>query len=448
MNGSTYQRCGCRDADGKPLGGACPELTKRTHGSRYIAVRIDTSGGRALIRRKLGDARDSGKRDADAALGHIGDLVKLGPDAATVARIGDLIRAAGSSGPLPAADDVRRRLGLTGDLTGAQTCGQLFEEWFAAKRAWRESTRKGHREKLDQHILPVIRDVPAERLNASHIDAVFARIRERNAAIESSTLTGHIVGLTTQKHIHGVIRAALNWAVRNRRLMFNPAAGVELESAPRRAVVIYDGAQIAAFLDHAANDRLALLFRLVLLRGLRRGEAVGLRWTGVDLDARQVRIYDPVLQIGGKVSTGRTKTAAGERHVSLDEATCEALRAHKAVQAAHRLAWAQAYEDNDLVFAREDGSPLRPDQVSKRFKQLAEAAGLPVIRLHDGRHSAASLGLAAGLDIKIVSDQLGHSTTTITRDLYQHVTTAIRDDAAERVAALIQLPKRHDATGA
>lgn len=100
------------------------------------------------------------------------------------------------------------------------------------------------------------------------------------------------------------------------------------------------------------------------------------------------------------------------------------------------------------MFAREDGSPLRPDQVSKRFKQLAEAAGLPVIRLHDGRHSAASLALAAGLDIKIVSDQLGHSTTTITRDLYQHVTTAIRDDAAERVAALIQLPKRADAAEA
>jgi integrase len=107
---------------------------------------------------------------------------------------------------------------------------------------------------------------------------------------------------------------------------------------------------------------------------------------------------------------GKPKTKAGERGVSLDRVTLEALQAHRVRQNADRLAWGEAYEDNHLVFAREDGSPLRPDYVSRRFKQLAKEAGLPMIRLHDGRHSAASLGLAAGVDIKIVSDHLGHST--------------------------------------
>jgi integrase len=142
-------------------------------------------------------------------------------------------------------------------------------------------------------------------------------------------------------------------------------------------------------------------------------------------------------QIGGEVVLGRPKTKAGERPVSLDAGTVEALRAHRKRQLAQRLAWGNAYEDNDLVFAREDGSMEMPERVSRRFKQLAREAGLPPIKLHGGRHTAASLALEAGVAMKVVSDQLGHSTTAITSDLYTHVYKVVRDDAADRVAALL-----------
>jgi integrase len=442
MTGSTFVRCSCRGADGKQLGAACPALTDRRHGMRVVQVRLDTSTGRVRYKRTVGPARDTTATAAKSVLEHVRDLLKLATDAATAARIGDLLVAAGT-GPLPAVADVRRRLGLGGELTGEQTTGELLEEWCAAKsRRWRASTAKGHREKLDQHILPVLRNIPVERLNAAHIDAVFVRIAERNAAIVAGTAPGKPCGPTTQRHVHGVIRAALNWAVKQRRLAFNPASGVELPEPHRRAVVVYDAGQIRAFLAATADDRLAVLWRLILLRGLRRGEALGLRWSGVDTEGEhpRLRIDQTVLQIGGKVTIGRPKTAAGERYVTLDAASARALRAHRTQQVAERLAWGADYEDNDLVFAREDGSPLRPDRISIRFTKLAEKAGLPVIRLHDGRHSAASLGLAAGVDIKVVSDLLGHSTTTITRDLYTHVVPAVHDAAAERMAALIELP--------
>jgi integrase len=127
----------------------------------------------------------------------------------------------------------------------------------------------------------------------------------------------------------------------------------------------------------------------------------------------------------------------------------EALRAHRKRQAAERLAWGEAYHDEDLVFAREDGSMERPDRVSRHFKDLARAAGLPPIKLHGGRHTAASLALEAGVAIKFktVSDQLGHATTGITADLYTHVSKVVRDDAAERVAALVPLRRGGDVHG-
>lgn len=442
MNGSIFTRCACRGEDGKQLGASCPELSKRNHGVRCLVVRLETTKGRIKHRRTVGSAKTTTEKQAKVDLEHISDLVKLASDADTATRVGDLIVAAGS-GPLPAVEDVRRRLGLAGDLTGAQTVRDLFEEWFAASsRGWRVTTVKSYRDKLSQHILPVIGDLRLDRLNAGHIEFVFDRIDVRNTAIEAGTAKGKTVGPTTQRHVHGVIRAGLRWAVRQRKLTFDPSSGVTLCRVERVERTVWDADEISTFLAHVADDRLAVMWELFLLRGLRRGEALGLRWSNVDLEARRLRIDSSLLQVSGKVITGTTKTAAGTRWVSLDAETCDALRSHRARQNAERLAWAGAYEDNGLVFAREDGTPVRPDVVSRRFRALAADAGLPGIRLHDTRHSAATLGLAAGIDIKVVSDLLGHSTTAITSNLYSHVLPKMQDDAAERMAGLVTRPKR------
>lgn len=144
----------------------------------------------------------------------------------------------------------------------------------------------------------------------------------------------------------------------------------------------------------------------------------------------------PILQLGGTIVESRPKTRAGERRVSLGPVSLVLLKAQRTAQKRERLAWAGAYEDNDLVFCREDGSPLSPAWVTRHLYRLAAAAGLPRIKLHEGRHTAATLGLETGLDEKVVSEQLGHSSTRITRDLYTHVHRAMHDQAAETVETL------------
>ena len=131
------------------------------------------------------------------------------------------------------------------------------------------------------------------------------------------------------------------------------------------------------------------------------------------------------------------KTAAGRRSVAIDDATVAALRTHKALMATERLAMGGAYRDFDLVFARADGRPYHPERVSRAFRSRAKKAGVPVIRLHDLRHTWATLALTAGIPAKVVQDRLGHSTVAITLNIYSHVTPQLQSDAAAKVAGLI-----------
>lgn len=131
------------------------------------------------------------------------------------------------------------------------------------------------------------------------------------------------------------------------------------------------------------------------------------------------------------------KTAKSRRGISLDPATAAALRAHRRTQLEDRLAWQGEYEDTGLVFAREDGSPIRPDSFRRAFQGHARRSGLPGIRVHDLRHTYASIALTAGTHPKVVADRLGHSTIGTTLDTYSHVVQSLEDQAAAQVAAVI-----------
>ena len=171
--------------------------------------------------------------------------------------------------------------------------------------------------------------------------------------------------------------------------------------------------------------------------GMRRGEVVGLRWQDVDLDGRCLFIVQQITEVRGRSVVGTPKTRRGARVVPLDDGTVGRLRAHHEVQALERAAWDAGWHDSGLVFTREDGRSLRPEYVTRHFQKLADDAGLPVIRLHDLRHTNASIALAAGVDIKVVSDRLGHSTTAITADLYTHVNRNVGRAAANRIADIL-----------
>jgi integrase len=158
---------------------------------------------------------------------------------------------------------------------------------------------------------------------------------------------------------------------------------------------------------------------------MRRGELLALRWADLDLERAQLAI--PV-----------SKSGHG-RSVALDAGTVAVLRALRKRQASEKLAFGPDYAGGSYVFCREDGVPYAPDYVTRAFREAAEGAGLPRIRLHGLRHTWASLALAAGINPKVVSERLGHATVAFTLDTYSHVMPGLQEDAAERVAAAIGL---------
>ncbi|GHE49430.1 hypothetical protein GCM10017673_58530 [Streptosporangium violaceochromogenes] len=251
-----------------------------------------------------------------------------------------------------------------------------------------------------------------------------------------------LVGIATQHRIFATLRNAYNWALKRREygLEFNPALAVELPPEERDPARVWSPEQVVTFLEAAEGDSLYLLFRLTLLRGLRRGEGCGIRVCDVNKTTGHLAIVQTVLQLGGRIVMDTPKSQASKRLVSLDAATRDLVKAHLKKLRKEHLAAGEPWSEEALLFARPGGQPYAPDRVSLRFREIAAKAGLPVIKFHEARHTAASLALEADIDIKVVSVQLGHSTTAITQNPYQHVRPAVLDDAAEKVVAL--LPER------
>ncbi|MEU8401765.1 site-specific integrase [Nonomuraea sp. NPDC048892] len=177
------------------------------------------------------------------------------------------------------------------------------------------------------------------------------------------------------------------------------------------------------------------LYQLVALRGLRRGEACGLRWNEVDLASNTLTVNWQLVQLAWEVHEGAPKTDASVRTIALDSDTARVLRAHRQQQLQDRLAMGEAWSDTGFVFTQPDGSRLHPQHVSDQFLWLAYLAGLPPIRLHDLRHGAASLMLAARVKMKVVQETLGHTSSAFTADTYASVHPQVATAAAEKTAA-------------
>ncbi|WP_218040496.1 tyrosine recombinase XerC [Actinomadura sp. WMMB 499] len=199
-------------------------------------------------------------------------------------------------------------------------------------------------------------------------------------------------------------------------------------------VMVWTPEQIGIFLDHATDHPLYPLFHLMAFRGLRRGEACGLAWPDLDLDAATLTVRENRVKITyGEIEDGDPKSEGGDDTIALDSATVAVLRTHRRCQEEVRAEWGRAWQDSGKVFTRRDGSALHPDHVTDAFARLAHDAGLPPVRLHDLRHGAATLMLAGGADMKLVQALLRHSSLAITADTY----TSVLPEAAEAAAALV-----------
>lgn len=245
-------------------------------------------------------------------------------------------------------------------------------------------------------------------------------------------------------YVATILHRAFRDAVRWQALVRNPADAADPpRPGARPEMQTWTGAQLHTFLNHVATDRLSGAWRLLATTGMRRGEVLGLRWSDVDLDAGSLRITRTLIttDVQRKGSPGfawgTPKTKKGRRTVALDPASVTALRQHRTRQLEERMALGANYADEDLLVCKLDGTPLHPKNLSYKFGRAAQAAGLPQIRLHDLRHSHATLALRAGIHPRVVQERLGHANVSITLDTYSHVDLAMQTAAAKLVAALI-----------
>ena len=172
---------------------------------------------------------------------------------------------------------------------------------------------------------------------------------------------------------------------------------------------------------------------LALVCGLRRGELAGLRWVDVDLDQRTVSVVSQRTTDADWNVITKAPKGTSRRTIDLGDAAVAALHRHRQQSDAERRRWGSAYTDNGLVLVQEDGSPYHPARLSETFQRSARDAQLPPIRLHDARHSCATLALAAGIHPKVVQQLLGHASWSTTMDLYTHRVERLQRDASERI---------------
>ena len=251
----------------------------------------------------------------------------------------------------------------------------------------------------------------------------------------------------TRLHIHVTLNAALNAAVDEGLIAINPATRAKAPRPQRREVGelhTWTDAELRTFLAATSADRLALLWRLLAATGMRRGEALGLKWSDLDLGAARVSIQRARVTVGYEVREQPPKTAQSRRAVPLDAGTVAALRAWKKQQTAERLEWGPAWVGTGWVFTREDGEPLHPDRVTKLFGEAVAGAKVPRIRLHDLRHTHASLLLAAGVPVHVVAQRLGHADPGFTMRVYGHLLPRQQRDAAELVAGMVVVAQAAD----
>lgn len=317
------------------------------------------------------------------------------------------------------------------------TVADIVDTWFELKK--REVTANsaaGYEAAIRLHLLPALGTRPAGELTHDEIQNTVNGWEDAG------------IGAQTINRCMLVLRGALGRQVRQGALPFNPASEIVKPSPKkRRELTIWTPAQAARFLEAADKDPLGPFWRFTLLEGMRRGEALGLRWADIQWGKdeatavafiRQTVVAD--LSKGGQALVQpRAKTRASERAVDLTLPTVQALKAHRDRQRFLRQTAGEVWQDSGLIVTNTLGGPLNPSNVKAHRERLIATAKVPPITTHDLRHIAATVMLAAGTSPALVSRKIGHSSIQTTVDTYGHV--MVSDQAAANAAMTAYLDR-------
>lgn len=264
-----------------------------------------------------------------------------------------------------------------------------------------------------------------DRLRPTHVEGLLVALQEKGRS--ESTI----------RSAYTVLRQALDVAVRDGLLATNPVAKVKRPSVSVKEAQYLDVADVGKLLEAAKDSRYSPALRLIAATGLRAGEAVGLRWSDVDLDDGTIRVRHTVSRLKGRLELTEPKTARSRRSVPLAGTTVAMLRRHRATLARDQLAAGDQWQDNDLVFPTEFGTPVDPRNLRRVVEVAAKGAGLEDVGVHTLRHSAAVAWLEAGVHIRAVADLLGHSSISITGDVYGHSSDATTRSAVDGLSSAL-----------
>jgi integrase len=492
-----YKACSCRDPETKRLlGKKCPDLPKKGHGAWYARYEApkSASGNRRQPRVGPFDTETECKKQLAKVLG-------------TAAN--------------PKAHDERKT-----------TLGQFLERRYTWRTSEAEtgdglkkSTLDSEREAIDLYLNPGLGHIKVVDLDDEHIRELYAamrkinrpdereertevlrRLQEARATRHGKRLHSRPISESRIRRVHAVLHGALTDASKLSKIRpDNPADGVWRSKGGKRnkgrakpllwtaerveqwektgtipaKVMVWSSDQCGAFLDfaEASEERMYPAFHLDAYYGPRRGELVGAEEQDLSLARRRLH----VLQAQSDDELDDTKTEAGYRQIPLDDETVRTLRAWHKRKIEERLQWGEAYQDAGRVFCYEDGTALKPEYLSSRFRILIERYAnirakaaekwsveriarkfrtteaavkvalrltLPPIRFHDLRHGAATMLIAAGVDDKFVSEVLGHASVSFTKDVYAVVAEELAEDATRKISAFIPRQNRLSAVGA
>ena len=285
---------------------------------------------------------------------------------------------------------------------------------------------------VEKHFIPALGKIPLEDLKPFHIESY--QNQKLNGGRKDNK-SGGLSTTTVQNHNH-LLTTALDYGVRMQMIKTNPAKAVK---APKRAdvdVAFLDEDEIKSLLSAAPDSWIHEFVFFAVQTGMRRGEIIGLEWKNVDLKEKNVHVEQILQRVRGQgLKFKSPKTKSSRRTIAINDELVSLLKGIKKRQAERQLLLGEKYyTDRKLVFCNEDGSPCNPQGVTRQFKRLATKAGFPELRLHDLRHTHASLLLKKGIHAKVVQERLGHSSITQTMDTYTHVQQSLQKEAAEKIS--------------
>lgn len=302
----------------------------------------------------------------------------------------------------------------------------LITTWLndVAPNTLRAVTIDNYRYLANKHVIPEIGRIRLGSLEPVHLQALYTRLLERGLSRRTVQL------------VHAVIRRVLNYALKQGMVTSNPAARVEAPRPVRKEPKLLTPDQARQLLGSTTADRLHACWALLIGTGMRRSEALGLRWQDVDLARSTLQVRQTAVELkGSHMVLGEPKTAKGKRTIVLPAFVVAALE-QRAAQAAAEKAGRADWNPHDLVFPSVRGTIIEGTNLTRAFHQALAAAGLPRVTLHSLRHMHATQLLAAGTHPKIVQERLGHAQIGITLDIYSHALPEMQAPAAAAIEKL------------